>query len=502
MGNLFLLAALWMVAGCLNVARVPAPDTSSVGGTGGGSTGSDAAASTSSIPGGDAESVHGLDSEFGLMGYALTRFNGSPPDPDTAKMRAETVLLGPAGQIASLGGAADETIGEKSAWAVFSSSGQLETSFGGGAIAANITSRNCDEMTLSMGMPFTSAIRLGSTIVGVASHDSQECPPHFEARSFPLGRRDSSFRGGGLFYDDWRYESTGPSEWQAAQLPAAGPWVKLLTLNPKYPAESQAAFFAVSEFTWSDSLGIGAYGADGNLITTFGNEANGHSALRVSGAEMLAVHAARVNDTGIIFVAGGHETSSSSWPRPTIYSATQNGAFNAAFGTGGVAMIPLPPGDYIRGEATEFAFQPDGKIVVAGELGRTNGRTHLFASRLTATGALDTSFGTAGYTIAVPQAAFKTVATSVDIAGDGRISVVGYTQYWAYEPTKNADILFLELESSGVPLASNSFTRVSLGHPFATIGKAIRQPDRKILAPFSNFFSEQASQLFGALRFL
>jgi uncharacterized delta-60 repeat protein len=74
-----------------------------------------------------------------------------------------------------------------------------------------------------------------------------------------------------------------------------------------------------------------------------------------------------------------------------------NGTFDATFGTGGSVYTDVGPGTYGQGFAV--VIQPDGRIIVAGSAGTTNGyiATSSFALiRYNPNGSLDGSFGSGG----------------------------------------------------------------------------------------------------------
>lgn len=107
----------------------------------------------------------------------------------------------------------------------------------------------------------------------------------------------------------------------------------------------------------------------------------------------------------------------------TIYKFNPGGDLDTTFGTGGPLTINLPQGtgagiDTVT--ADEIEIQADGKIVIAG---RMSSSTDIYANnayvmRLTAAGALDTSFGTNGVKeLADPEGSFSRPILRLDAAG-------------------------------------------------------------------------------------
>lgn len=86
-----------------------------------------------------------------------------------------------------------------------------------------------------------------------------------------------------------------------------------------------------------------------------------------------------------------------------------DGSLDATFGNSGrVVLAPIAGSTYVYG--TSLALQPDGRILVAGYDRASGGVTTPFLLRLDAIGGLDTSFGTAGYAAApAPNVSFSKI---------------------------------------------------------------------------------------------
>lgn len=99
---------------------------------------------------------------------------------------------------------------------------------------------------------------------------------------------------------------------------------------------------------------------------------------------------------------------------------TATGALDPSYGVGGVVTISL--GGY--GCANALVIQPDGKIVLAGT-GNGNGALDFAAVRLNSNGSLDTGFGHGGIvTIPIGGAA---IANAVALTSTGQLVLVGTT---------------------------------------------------------------------------
>lgn len=121
-----------------------------------------------------------------------------------------------------------------------------------------------------------------------------------------------------------------------------------------------------------------------------------------------------------------------------------SGALDTSFGSAGVAVIPA--GDFgAAGYALQIASS--GSIFVTGEAYR-GGYPHVFVAKLQSTGALDTSFGTSGITFPLynptPTTALADSGADISLNADGTIVVVGYS-----ESNDSQSGLVLRLTSTG-----------------------------------------------------
>jgi uncharacterized delta-60 repeat protein len=98
------------------------------------------------------------------------------------------------------------------------------------------------------------------------------------------------------------------------------------------------------------------------------------------------------------------------------------GGLDPTFGTGGAATVDF------GGQDTAFAeaIQPDGRIIAAGETDAgANGGFDMAITRLTASGALDSTFGSGG--LVKLDFGNTDTGTAVALQPDGRIVVAGQT---------------------------------------------------------------------------
>jgi uncharacterized delta-60 repeat protein len=126
-----------------------------------------------------------------------------------------------------------------------------------------------------------------------------------------------------------------------------------------------------------------------------------------------------IQSDGMIVVAGyAHNGSDYDF---ALARYTASGALDTTFGSGGVVTTPIGPGDDY---GSSVAVQSDGKIVVAGYA--HNGSDYDFALvRYTVSGTLDAAFGAAGV-VTTPIGPGADRARGVAIQADGKIVLAGY----------------------------------------------------------------------------
>ena len=154
---------------------------------------------------------------------------------------------------------------------------------------------------------------------------------------------------------------------------------------------------------------------------------------------------------------------------------------DTTFGQNGLARL-----DFGKAEAAlDAALQPDGKIVLGG-FTDAFGDNDFAAARLTAAGALDTTFGS-GKGWARTDLAAQDVATSIALQPDGRIVLAGYTSIGP-AGTDMAVARLLSPQGTLDPAygGGSGWSRLSFGpHDF---GEAISlQPDGRILVTGSTY---------------
>ncbi len=169
-----------------------------------------------------------------------------------------------------------------------------------------------------------------------------------------------------------------------------------------------------------------------------------------------------------------------------------NGVLDATFGAGGILTTALTEDDYFY--VTDAALQPDGKIVVVGQVyTATNSSYDLVVARYLTNGVLDASFGAGG--LAIHDLGMDDSGEAVALQSDGRIVVAAYG--YNSSPSQNL-FAVLRLLTNGVPdsdfsgngLAEAVFSGSDVAHPSAIA----LQPDGKIaIAGYT--FASSVSQI-------
>ncbi len=150
--------------------------------------------------------------------------------------------------------------------------------------------------------------------------------------------------------------------------------------------------FQLVRYTTAGALDA-TFGAGGIVITNTGS--------------LSSIAAITIQPDGKIIAVGTGEFS--------VARYNTNGTLDASFGTGGTVTATLTGGI----QASSMALQTDGKIIVAGGSADV---TKFVVARFTASGTLDTTFGTAGFVTTSFSSAF---AHGVTLQPDGKVVVGG-----------------------------------------------------------------------------
>ena len=283
-----------------------------------------------------------LDTSFGVNGVALAQFTvnsstGTYPAPDAIAVQADGSIL--------VGGSMDE--GGAPALCRFTANGELDHSFG------------------TNGFVDLSGYEIQNTarVMGIALR--------------PDGRILLAMSSGGFL--------------QAVQLMPNGTVdSSLYTAQTVSDVTQAVALLPNGQFLLAGLSRVARFNADGTLDTTFGT--NGYAAVNF-GSPFPFMSEIAIDPAGRIVVAGDAQFSNSGPDEMAVARLTASGALDTNFGSGGSTLITTGANG---GSVTSLVVQADGKIVVGG-LATTAGNSDQAALvRLTAAGALDTTFNGSG----------------------------------------------------------------------------------------------------------
>jgi uncharacterized delta-60 repeat protein len=209
--------------------------------------------------------------------------------------------------------------------------------------------------------------------------------------------------------------------------------------------------------------------ADGSLDTTFGT---GGKVITGVGASADYCYAIAQQEDGKLVLAGN---ALASIECVAVVRLNADGSLDTTFGTGGKLILPVGS---IAAQANGVAVQPDGKIVVVGFAWNSTNRDFLLV-RLNSDGSLDPGFGSSGIVTTQIGTANDT-AIALALQADGKIVAAGTTNSSGqldfalarYTATGDLDTTF---GTGGMVVVSNPTD--------GEIVSALRlQPDGKIVA--------------------
>jgi uncharacterized delta-60 repeat protein len=244
------------------------------------------------------------------------------------------------------------------------------------------------------------------------------------ARYTVRGRLDPSFGHNGRLLTDF------------SSVPGGGPLGIAASVAVTAEGKIVAAGWTVRRDLGSGGAALVRYSARGRPDTSFGE--GGKVVL-----SSLGLTAVAAEPDGKI-VALGWIGQPMGPPTVVVLRFTTGGELDPSFGQGGQVRV-----DSLADVSSSFLLQPDGKIVVAGNLGfRAGGRAVLV--RYTGDGTLDPSFGTGGEVVASdgPEnlsalalepdgklVAAGVIPSSPSVGGPGTFIVVRYTQNGSLDPS-------------------------------------------------------------------
>ena len=232
------------------------------------------------------------------------------------------------------------------------------------------------------------------------------------------------------------------------------------------------------------------YNTDGSLDTSFG--VNGKVVQDFGYPNRI--NAVALQQDGKIVVAGTHGGVATLW---TVGRYNPNGSIDTTFGTNGLAAYPSIPlnGGFLN--LLGMTIQPDGKIVTVGY----NGAATLNGSDITVVrhnpdGTLDNTFGTNGVTRVRYDGSINDLSHDVKIQSDGKIVVFGDYAYGG-----NNQPFLTRFNTDGTldtSFGTNGYVVETLG-VFGGAGHMAIQSNDKIVITgtyFTNAFTQQPIRLY------
>jgi uncharacterized delta-60 repeat protein len=302
--------------------------------------------------------------------------------------------------------------------------GSLDPSFGGGITSPGTNTRL-----------FGTAVQSDGKVVAVGETGVGSSPAVLLARFTSSGALDPSFGSGGL-----------------VRGPAVSGTIGSGSIGRAVAVQPDGKIVVVGKATSSDGIGrygvlVERYDANGSLDSTFGQG----GVVLLLASEFGDGYAVAIQPDGKIVATGSADTAGTGGtaPRVAVIRLNSSGGLDGSFGAGGIDVVDLGPYSY----AYAVAVQSDGKIVLAGSQAPGLQVPNALIARLTASGALDTSFaGTGSYGHQYALGAANSGFNAVAVQGDGRIVAAGAAVRGStLGNSVGADAVLARFTSSGAP---------------------------------------------------
>ena len=327
-----------------------------------------------------------LDLSFGVGGKVTTAI-GTKDDI------GYSVALQPDGKIIVAGYTINASNIADFALARYTAGGALDTGFGtGGKVTTDFIGK--DDFGYSMAVQPD-----GKIVVAGFTMNASGVADFALVRYTATGALDASFGTGGKVTTD--FSGRGDFGYSVALQPDG----KIIVAGYTVTVTGNACF-ALARYTANGALDTG-FGTGGKVTTGFGGgNAVGFSVALQGDGKIVVAGYADINST-IDFVLARY---------------TVTGALDSGFGTGGTVATDFGDGSV----GYSVALQGDGKIVVAGATTNSSGHYSFALARYTASGSLDTGFGTGGK-VTTSVVGRLEPRRSMAIQADGKIVVAGST---------------------------------------------------------------------------
>jgi uncharacterized delta-60 repeat protein len=350
-------------------------------------------------------SAGALDPSFGGNGIVTTDVATDSAD------RGVGVLIDGDGNIVVAGTTGDNGSGNDFVLVRYTSSGALDTTFGGGdGIATADFAGGEDDAS--------GVARLASGNLVVAGTADTDPSTDIDSNDFALasftqtGALDASFDGDGKLTTDF-----GSDDDRADAVIATGS--NLVVAGTTDPSGADPGDFAVARYTGSSGALDSSFDGDGKQTVDFG----GTTASNADFANAVAA-----DSTGRIVLAGSSPSASGNSDF-SVVRLTSGGTLDSAFSGDGKATIDFPSANSAD-VAQGVAIGPSDGIIVVGQTGSENGSVGAGAqwliAKLDSAGTPDAGFDSDGMVVTDfkpgnPSGEFTDRATAVFVAGTNLI---------------------------------------------------------------------------------
>lgn len=380
--------------------------------------------------------VGGLDLEFGKNGFVITQFQSNSSVGRDIEIQRD-------GKIIIAGYSNTESLNSDFALARFQSNGKLDTEFGDSGKVICSVSKDHDK-------PFALALQNDGKII-LAGYSSIRVPgtslidPTVDTISISIFTLARFLNNGLLDY------SFGESGFVKKDFGSVGIFRAISILdNGKIIVAGDAYIESIEQFV------IMSFNMDGSFDSTFAEAGIFHTSIE-SGKNACRAMAIQPDHH---IIAAGFCSDSTDYFNEKFAAIRINttGNLDSTFGIGGKISIPILERS---AECNAISLQPDGKILLAGDVFISTGDFDLALIRLNRDGNIDDTFGENG--LVLKNILENESCQSVLVQQDGGILLTGYTSNKQNDPriaivrfniNGNLDELFgnngISINSSGV----------------------------------------------------
>ncbi len=249
--------------------------------------------------------------------------------------------------------------------------------------------------------------------------------------------------------DQPQFTLSGTCTGGVQSVPAGGSCTMSVTYTPTAPGNNTANLTVNSNTTLGPAgrinlalMGVGETAAtDGSLIPAFGDGGRNYISTGPYGNE-YAESIAKQSDGKTLVLSVGRNAVENGYSIPVITRLDQNGALDTTWGTAGYVRLPTPGGGGASGTNSGNLFVlPSGKLIVLIDYNTPSNGNDTIVYRLLSTGAIDTTFGTAG-TVTIASL----FGTHIRLYADDRMLLGGVDA--TTSPTNN-QLSFVRLTADG-----------------------------------------------------